>query len=417
MEKIQKFLMNGGFHDSAAYGVAVFLTFLLIALLSSVAYIMANQFITKLLTQYMSHTKSRWNHALLNRRFFHKANRLIPGIVFYIFAESFNKFEALVQRGAVTYILIMSVFAINSFIDSIDDYYRTLPISKNRPIKGFLQVIKIITFIVLGIIIIATILDRSPVLLLSGIGVMSAVLTLIFRDSILGFVAGVQLSANDMLRIGDWIEMPKYGADGYVIDITLNTVKVQNWDQTVTTIPAYSLVSDSFKNWRSMFQTGGRRIKRAIYIDVNSIKFCDKEMLEKYKKIKYIREYIQKKEEEISRYNKERNITDDDLINGRHLTNIGTFRAYVTSYLENNPYIHRSMAIVVRHLAPGENGLPLEIYAFTNDTAWVNYERIQADIFDHIFAVVHEFDLKIFQSPTGSDFRQLHHRPDDKLMR
>jgi miniconductance mechanosensitive channel len=173
--------MNGGFHDSAAYGVAVFLTFLLIALLSSVAYIMANQFITKLLTQYMSHTKSRWNHALLNRRFFHKANRLIPGIVFYIFAESFNKFEALVQRGAVTYILIMSVFAINSFIDSIDDYYRTLPISKNRPIKGFLQVIKIITFIVLGIIIIATILDRSPVLLLSGIGVMSAVFRRISR--------------------------------------------------------------------------------------------------------------------------------------------------------------------------------------------------------------------------------------------
>ncbi|HBN84923.1 MAG TPA: mechanosensitive ion channel protein MscS [Clostridiales bacterium] len=407
MKKIQQLLINSGIKESSSGTIAVVLTILLIVAISVAAFIIANSFVAKLLTKYMTKSKSKWSHALLNRKVFHKINRLIPGIVLYLFADSFEKYVNLVQRGAVTYILLMSIFVISAFIDAIDDFYRTFPISKNRPIKGLLQVVKIIVFIIFVIIIIATVLDQNPVILLSSIGVMSAVLTLVFKDSILGFVAGVQLSSNDMLRIGDWIEMPKYGADGDVIDITLNTVKVQNWDKTITTIPAYALVSDSFKNWRGMFDLGGRRIKRSIYIDVNSIKFCTKEMLDKYKKIKYISEYIHNKEEELAQYNKERNYTEDDIINGRHLTNIGTFRAYVTGYLENNPHIHKTLVKMVRQLAPGENGLPLEIYAFTSDTKWVNYERIQSDLFDHILAVVKEFDLKIFQNPTGGDFRQI----------
>lgn len=408
MKQIRQLLINYGLNESTSSGVAIVLTILLILLVSIIAYLIANQFILKLLSRYMSKSKSRWNHALLERRVFHKINGLIPGIILYISAETFENHIDWIHRGALTYMLITTIFILNSFINAVDDYYRTFAISKNRPIKGLLQVVKIITFVILIIIMIATLLDQNPIILLSGFGVMSAIITLVFKDSILGFVAGIQLSSNDMLRIGDWIEMSKYGADGDVIDITLNTVKVQNWDKTIVTIPAYALVSDSFKNWRGMSQAGGRRIKRAVYIDMNSIKFCTKEMLVKYKKIQYISEYIENKEKEIAQYNKERNITDDDLINGRHLTNIGTFRAYITGYLEHNPHIHQSMARMVRQLPPGENGLPLEIYAFSNDTKWVNYEQIQADIFDHILAVVSEFDLKIFQNPTGSDFKHLH---------
>jgi miniconductance mechanosensitive channel len=216
---------------------------------------------------------------------------------------------------------------------------------------------------------------------------------LVFKDSILGLVASVQLSSNDMVRIGDWIEMPKYGADGDVIDVTLHTVKVQNWDKTITTIPAYSLISNSFKNWRGMTESGGRRIKRAIYIDMASIKFCTKEMLNRFEKFQLISEYIKSKRKEIARYNKEHNIDTSELINGRNLTNVGSFRAYVAAYLHNHPKIHRGLTFLVRHLSPGENGLPIEIYVFSNDQVWANYEAIQADIFDHILGVVPLFDL------------------------
>jgi miniconductance mechanosensitive channel len=210
-----------------------------------------------------------------------------------------------------------------------------------------------------------------------------------------------------MVQIGDWIEMPKYGADGDVIDISLHTVKVQNWDKTITTIPTHALIADSFKNWKGMSEAGGRRIKRSIYIDMTSIKFCDEEMLERFKKIRYIQQYINDKTEEIEEYNKRLGIDTDSLVNGRHLTNIGTFRAYIVQYLKNHPRIHKGMTQIVRQLEPTEKGLPIEIYAFTNDTAWAAYESIQSDIFDHILAVVPEFDLRLFQNPSGHDLRRL----------
>jgi miniconductance mechanosensitive channel len=233
---------------------------------------------------------------------------------------------------------------------------------------------------------------------------------LIFKDTILGFVASIQLSGHDMVRIGDWIEMPKYGADGDVIDVSIHTVKVRNWDKTITTIPTYSLVSDAFKNWRGMSESGGRRIKRALHIDLNSIKFCTDEMLERFKKFSLLRDYISSRQEEISRYNQEHKTDTSQLINGRRQTNIGVFRAYIIAYLKNHPKIHKNMTFLVRHLEPTEHGLPVQIYVFSNDQVWANYESIQADIFDHLLAAVPEFELRVFQNPTGHDFASLNVR-------
>jgi len=267
--------------------------------------------------------------------------------------------------------------------------------------------VRIFIFVFLGIIALATLMDRSPWLLLSGLGAMTAVLLLIFRDTILGLVASVQLSSNDMVRIGDWIEMPKYGADGDVVDVTLHTVKVRNWDKTITSIPAYQLISDSFKNWRGMSESGGRRIKRAIDIDMTSVRFCDAEMLARFEKFQLITNYVQQRRQEIADYNQAHSIDTSYLINGRHMTNLGTFRAYLVAYLRSHPKIHQDMTFLIRQLPPTATGLPMEIYVFSNDQEWANYEAIQADIFDHVVSVVPLFDLRVFQSPSGYDFRGL----------
>ena len=255
--------------------------------------------------------------------------------------------------------------------------------------------------------VISNLIGQNPLIILSGLGALSAVLMLIFKDSILGLVAGVQLSSNDMVRVGDWIEMPKYNADGDVIDITLNTVKVMNFDKTITMIPSYALISDSFRNWRGMQLSGGRRIKRSFYVDTSSISFCTKEMIEEFQKIDYLTDYVTTRLNEINEYNMEHKINTESKVNGRQLTNVGVFREYILQYLRNHPKIHKDMTLIVRQLAPGDNGLPLEIYAFSNDTNWVVYESVQADIFDHIFAVMPTFGLRAFQNPTGHDIVQL----------
>jgi miniconductance mechanosensitive channel len=311
------------------------------------------------------------------------------------------------QLAAKIYMVIVGLLVFDSFLNSVVDIYRTFEFSQKIPIRGFVQGAKVILLILAGIIILGMITGKSPTIVLGGFGAMMAVIMLIFKDSILGFVAGIQLSANKMIHIGDWIEMPKYGADGDVIDVALTTVKVQNWDKTIATIPTYALISDSFKNWRGMSESGGRRIKRSIYIDMSSVKFCTEKMLDEFKKIKYISEYIERKIEEIKEHNLAAEVDESDLVNGRHLTNIGTFRAYVASYLRNHPKIHQDMTFLVRHLEPTPNGLPIQIYVFSNDQAWANYEAIQADIFDHILAVIPKFELRIFQNPTGADFQGL----------
>jgi len=278
-----------------------------------------------------------------------------------------------------------------------------LPSARRRPIKGYLQLVKILAYVV-GIVLMATtILGQSAAGILGGIGAMSAVLLLVFRDSILGVVASFQIGANDLVHLGDWIEMPNYGADGDVIDISLQTIKVQNWDKTISSIPIYALISDSFKNWRGMAESGGRRIKRSVSIDMRSVRFLTQEDIERFRRFSRLRSYLEAKLSEVESYNREHGIDTADSVSGRRLTNLGTFRAYVAAYLRDHPQIHNDMTFLVRHLPPGPTGIPVEIYVFSRDQAWANYEGIQADIFDHLLAVLPEFDLRVFQEPSGWD--------------
>jgi len=280
-------------------------------------------------------------------------------------------------------------------------------LASRLPIRGIFQGIKLVAAIVAVILAAALRVGKSPLILFSGLGAMTAILLLIFKDPILGLVTGIQLSANDMLRVGDWLEMPQYGADGDVIDISLTTVKVRNWDKTITSIPSYALISDSFKNWRNIEKVGGRRIKRAVLIDATSVRFATDEDLENLRKARLLTSHIEAKVQEIEGYNRERGVDPDFPINGRRLTNLGLFRAYLVAYLGANEHINHNLTYMVRQLAPSAEGIPLEIYGFANNTSWVPYEGIQSDIFDHVFAAVSELGLRVHQSPTGYDIRRL----------
>ncbi len=386
------------------------LSYIIIAVIIILTCIMVNiilkNIILRIFKNVIYHNKNLWVTIMYDRRVFTRLANIAPGIIVTIFSSAFStEIRAYIQQGCAVYICIVSLFVVGATLDAADDIYRNYPISKIRPIKGLLQVVKIVYYIVVGIIVIGILMKQNPLYLIGGVGALAALFSFVFKDSILGFIAGIQLTSNDMLRIGDWIEMTKYGADGDVIDITLNTVKVQNFDKTIVTIPAYAMVADSFKNWRGMTQFGGRRIKRSIIIDVNSICFCSPEMIEKFKRMDLLKDYIEEKEMELNNYNKKYNENELD-INKKQLTNIGTFRAYIENYLKNNPQLHKGMNQLVRQLPQRENGLPLEIYAFTDDTKWENYERIQSDIFDHIFSIAKDFELRIFQSPTGYDMQQ-----------
>ncbi len=405
-----KFIMNWfigyGIGESVAKYLSTGILVVFIALLSILANYITKKIVLRVLSHYIKKVKFKWNTILLERKVFHNLSQVVPAIIIYSFAPAFSgQMSMVIQRFSSAYIVLVGIFVVDELLNTVNDIYRNYEVAKNKPIKGYLQVTKIFVYIMGGIIIIATIIGQSPLLLLSGIGALTAVLLLIFKDSLLGLVAGIQLSSNDMIRLGDWIEMPKYGANGDVIDISLNTVKVENFDKTITTIPTYALVSDSFKNWRTMIQSGGRRISRSLNIDTTSIAFCTDEMLAEFEKIHFLSDYIKNKKLEIVQYNLEQNINTSNLVNGRHLTNIGVFRVYIQCYLRNHPKIHQDMIQMVRQLPPGEHGLPLELYVFANDTVWEKYETIQADIFDHLLAVVPQFGLRIFQSPTGYDIR------------
>ncbi|WP_336789980.1 mechanosensitive ion channel family protein [Paenibacillus sp. MMO-177] len=407
MNSIKDLLVNLGVNTN----LAVYLASIAIVIIAGIVSIAAN-FVTKkvvlrIVSHYIRNNRYRWDNYLLDRKVFHKLSHIVPAIILYYFSFSFSAYHSLILKGITIYLIIVVLLVLDAFLNAVNDIYRTYDISRSRPIKGYVQVVKIFLFIIGGILAISNLIGESPVILISGIGALSAVMMLIFKDSLLGLVAGVQLTANDMVRVGDWIEMPKYGADGDIIDISLHTVKVQNFDKTITTIPSYALISDSFKNWRGMQDAGGRRIKRAVYIDMNSISFCTPEMIGKFKKIHLLSEYILDKEREILHYNLENEIDPTVPVNGRAMTNIGVFRAYVERYVEQHPKIHKGMTRIVRQLAPAENGLPLEIYAFTNDINWAIYEGVQSDIFDHILAVAPEFGLHVFQSPSGQDFKSL----------
>ena len=383
---------------------------IIVLLLAWLANFITKRVIVRVARRVVKKSKNQWDDILSQRRIFTRLSHLAPAIVINYFAPVVFIGTAgsgrFMQVAAVIYMLVIGMLVINAFLDSVSDICHTYDFSRKVPIHGLMQVIKIFVFIAGGIIILGIIIDRDPTNLLTGFGAMTAVITLIFKDAILGFVAGIQISANNMVHLGDWIEMPKYGADGDVIDISLTTVKVRNWDKTISTVPAYALISDSFKNWRGMKESGGRRIKRAINLDMNTVKFCDPMMLDKFRRIEHIAEYIDAKQNEIDEYNTAGNIDNTELINGRRMTNVGTFRAYVIAYLKHHPKINQNMTFLVRQLQPTECGLPIEIYVFSSDTVWANYEAIQSDIFDHFLAVIPEFGLRVFQNPTGSDFKR-----------
>ena len=310
----------------------------------------------------------------------------------------------LLTRNVTTGFMVLTVaLAISAALDGVNQLYARRPDAASRPIKGYLQVGKIAVFSASAILIVATLIDRSPLLLLSGLGAMAAVLMLVFKDTILSLVASVQLTSNDMMRVGDWIEMPDFGADGDVIDIALHTVKVQNWDKTVTTIPTHRLISEPFRNWRAMFEAGGRRIKRSLKIDQNSVRFLEPDEVDRLRRFSLLGPHLARKAEELEAWNAARPERAADRVNARRLTNIGTFRAYVTAYLRARDDISTEMFLLVRQLEPTDKGLALEIYGFTADTAWAAYEGIQADIFDHLIAILPEFGLRLFQQPTGFD--------------
>ncbi|MCW9059250.1 MAG: mechanosensitive ion channel family protein [Gammaproteobacteria bacterium] len=312
-----------------------------------------------------------------------------------------------VRNVSSGFIVLTLALALSAFLDIINHLYQRRPDSDMHPIKGYLQVIKILVFAIATLLIIAALIDRSPLILLSGLGAMAAVLMLIFQDTLLSLVASVQISSNDLVRVGDWIEVPELNADGDVIDIALHTVKVQNWDKTITMIPTKRLISDSFKNWRGMTESGGRRIKRCLYLDQQSVHFLGVEEVQRLHRFSLLGEYLKGKQQEIEEWNTRLAESGMEPVNTRRLTNIGCFRAYIVNYLRSHPGVNKSLTLMVRQLNPTADGLPLEVYCFTNTTSWVPYEGIQSDIFDHLMAILPEFGLRLFQHPSGADLREL----------
>ena len=410
LELIAGLLDSSGIDAATAQIVARGAIVALIVVLSVLTNFLVKRPLLAVLSNLITRTETKWDDTFLEKKVLNQLAHLGPALVIYVMSPlALEGHEDAIRFTTVAveiYMILIGILVINAFLNAVLDIYRTFDVAREIPIKGFVQVAKIVIYSVGGIFVVCIIMDKTPFFFLSGLGALTAILLLVFRDAILGFVAGIQMITNKMLSPGDWIEMPKYGADGDVLDVALTTVKVQNWDKTITTIPTYALISNSFKNWRGMQESGGRRIKRSVYIDVNTIKLCTEEMLGRFSKIQYISEYIERKKEEVIAYNTASHVDETSVVNGRRLSNIGTFRAYVIAYLKNHPMINQDMTFLVRQLAPTEHGLPLEIYVFCKDIVWANYEAIQADIFDHILAVVPEFDLRVFQHPTGSDFKE-----------
>jgi len=373
----------------------------------------AKQVVVRSARAFAKRSSVTWDDALVAHNVFGRLVQIVPALIVFV-GVSFvpglaDGVTQLIRNVAMGYMVLMMTLTLTAMLSAANTIYAALPVAKDRPLKGFVQLVQIVVWILGGVLIVATILDRSPLLLLSGFGAMTAILLLVFKDTILSLVASVQLTAQDMVRMGDWIEMPQFGADGDVVDVQLHTVKVQNWDKTITTIPTHRLITDSFKNWRGMSQSGARRIKRAIFVDVSSIRFQTQDEEKHFTRFALLQDYVENKQQELADYNAGLATAVEADVNKRRLTNIGMFRAYAYNYLKHHPRIDQSMTLIVRQLSPGSEGLPLEVYCFTNTTAWEDYEDIQSDIFDHLLAIVPEFGLRLYQKPAGSDLASLGH--------
>lgn len=383
------------------------LVLLFAAALSFIAYHLVKKYILKWLYSFFRKTPTKWDQFLFEQGVFDTTALIIPGIVMFRVLPFLQVLTLGVTKILQVGVLIVIALSLDRMLKAGLKVYNTFPISDRMPIKGYVQILQIALWIFSGTAILSLLIGQSPWILISGLGALSAVLLLVFQDTILSFIAGMQLTLNDHVRVGDWIEMPAYGADGDVEEVALHTIKVRNWDKSITTIPTHKLVGDSFKNWRGMFESGGRRIKRSILIDQSSVRFLDAELLARLQKIQLLQDYLEMKKEEITEYNRVNQIDDSSLVNGRHLTNLGTFRAYLMAYLRSHPGINSDMILMVRHLQPTTNGLPMEIYVFTESVVWVQHESVQADIFDHVLAIVSEFDIRVFQNPAGHDLLRL----------
>lgn len=372
--------------------------------------------ILRIVKAYVDRSKNKYDDVFYEKRVFQSLGHIIPAIIVYnsipwVF-DGVNVSTEFLQKLVTVYVVINITITVNRFLKALQDIGHNMARFEGKPVNSIVQVFVIINYIISVVLILSLLIGESPLTILTGFGAATAVILLIFRDTILGLVASIQISANDMVRLGDWVSMEKYGADGDVIEINLTTVKVRNWDKTISTVPTYAFISDSFKNWRGMENLGVRRIKRSINIDLNTIQFVDDTMRKQFMKYEIVIDYLTERQQEIDSYNNEKGVDKSELLNGRHMTNVGVFRAYALHYLLKHPKIDQNETIMVRQLQPSEKGLPLEVYAFSNDIAWVNYENIQGDIFDHLISAVPKFGLKLFQNPTGGDLEGWISKPE-----
>ncbi|KAA6336457.1 Miniconductance mechanosensitive channel YbdG [termite gut metagenome] len=411
VQRIYEILVSWGISPSFADNLDKIVAFALILGVAYLANVICHHIILKLIVKLTQKTKATWDDIIFDPKVMVHLARIVAPILIYILIpvifSDVPKTLCIIQRICQIAIVISFICFVNALFVAIYQVYTGKEEYRNRPLKGLLQTFQVILFLVGGIFVISILINKSPLMLFTGLGASAAIMMLVFKDSIMGVVSGIQLSANNMLRVGDWIAMPKYNADGIVREVTLNTVKVRNWDNSITTIPPYAFISDSFQNWRGMQESGGRRVKRSINIDMKSVKFCTPEMIVKYCKIHILKEYIEKTEEVIGAYNEKNSIDNSVLVNGRRQTNLGVFRAYLTDFIRNYPDVNHNLMYMIRHLDPTEKGLPVELYFFTNTTNWMLYESVQADVFDHVLAIIPEFDLNVFQDPTGTDFSNL----------
>ena len=368
------------------------------------------EFLLSAVGTFAKRTKTEFDDMLVKGKFFNALAHILPlmfldyffSIVFFAFPNTLE-FADRINEVLIAFAVLI---AIRRLFSTVGEFLRKKPSLEGKPIKSYVQTVNIVVTLFFAVIILSLLTGQSPTFFLTSIGAMTAIILLIFKDTILGFVGSIQMAANDMVRVGDWITMEKYSADGDVVEITLNTVKVQNWDRTITTIPTYSFISESFKNWRGMADSGGRRIMRNVNIQIDSVKFASPRLIEKLKKVDHLKNFIEDREKEIEKYNEEHGLSENQ-INARKQTNIGLFRRYLEFYLKNHEQVHQQMTIMVRQLETSEKGVPIQVYCFTNTIVWAEYEGISSDIFDHIFAVTKEFELNIFESPTGSDVKLL----------
>jgi miniconductance mechanosensitive channel len=409
---ITTWLTEQGVHAAYIPLSSVIIACLLIFILCSISFYIAKNYVLVLIHKLTTASKNTWDDVLFEHQVFSRLSLLVPFILLLLLTPYFLAADSLLANVLITFaktgLCFQIAYTISSVLNVINNIYQQTATERYLPLNSTLQVIKLVVYLVATILAISQILDRSPLYLLSGLGALTAVLILVFQDTIKGLVASIQISANRMVAPGDWIELPKYGADGDVIEIGINTVKIKNFDNTITTVPTYALTSDSFKNWRGMFSSGGRRVKRAIVIDVGSILFYNQEQLEALASVQLITDYLADKKAEIQKQTSEmvsNSTITASTINTRQLTNIGTFRAYINAYLKQHPKVHHEMTCMVRQLPATEVGLPLELYFFSSDQNWVNYEAIQADIFDHLYAAAPLFGLRVFQHPSGFDWQ------------